>query len=247
MAEINDEFAFRGGSPGILNFNMDTLDNVLRAVSLNSPAIKMALFGTGAYFAGKALTPMAARLLSPSFKTLKNFPRIQQLGESIDYDEMYPEDQESLKSNFGGIAAALTILPTLIHNFDYKKPLLGYAQFPEKESYNNFLNGVKTWLQKDNSALDLSDPMQAIPLSMAKDTIMSHPTLTPMTKATSMGILNTFPENSNINGKSVIDRAVSTGIDFLAGGALGAITAHAIGLPNPYTTGILTGTLNTLF
>ena len=92
----------------------------------------------------------------------------------------------------------------------------------------------------------MSDPMQAIPLSTAKETILSHPTLTPMTKATSMEILNTFPTQSEVTSKNIIDRAVSSGIDFLKGGAFGAITAHALGLPNPYSTALITGTLNTI-
>jgi hypothetical protein len=219
-------------SKGLLDFNFDTLDNTVRTVALNRPLLKMVLLGTGAYYAGKKLTPYAARLLSPKLTQGQR-----------NYDDMYPEEQEALKKNIGLGAAALAILPTLVHNFDTKKPLWGYARFPDKDSFHKFTKG---WFQRTSSAFDPLDPMQAIPLSMAKDTISNHPTLTPMTKATSLAILNTFPANDVVTGKSVIDRAVSSGVDFIKGGAFGAITAYALGLPNPYSTALLTGTLNTI-
>ena len=224
--------SYRTPSKGLLDFNFDTLDNIIRTVSLNSPLLKMMLLGTGAYYAGKKLTPYATRLLSPKLTQ-------GQRG----YDDMYPEEQEALKKNIGIGAAALAVLPTLIHNFDTSKPLWGYAQFPEKESFHKFTKG---WFQRTSSAFDPMDPMHAIPLSMAKDTIINHPALTPMTKATSLDILNTFPTNDVVTGKSVIDRAVSSGVDFIKGGAFGAITAYALGLPNPYSTALITGTLNTI-
>jgi hypothetical protein len=223
---------FKTPSKGLLGFNLDKIDNVVRTLSLNSPLLKMILLGTGSYYAGKALTPFAARLLSPKlFKSQGS------------YDDMYPEEQEELKKNIGLGLAAMAVLPTAINNFDSKSPLFGYARFPEKESFHKFTNN---WFKKTSSAFNPFDDMQAIPLSIAKDTIMNHSTLTPMTKATSLDILNTFPENDSVTGKNVIDRAVSSGIDFIKGGAFGAITAHALGLPNPYSTALITGTLNTI-
>lgn len=224
--------AFDSNKKGLLDFNLDTLDNILRAVSLNSPLIKMALLGSTAYFAGKKIAPYATRLLSP--KLTKG---------QLSYDDMHPEEQKQLNKNIGLASAAAAILPTLIHNFDTSKPLWGYFQFPEKESFNKFTNNF--FMPKTGSAFDIMDPMNAIPLSMAKETIMGHPMLTPMTKATSMEILNTFPNNDTVTGKNIIDRAVSSGIDFIKGGAIGAVTAFALGLPNPYSTALITGTLNT--
>jgi hypothetical protein len=223
---------FKTPSKGLLSFNLDTADNLIRTVSLNSPLLKMLLLGAGSYYAGKKLTPFAARLLSPAlFK-----------GQGS-YDDMHPEEQKALKKSIGLGLAAMTVLPTAINNFDKNSPWFGYARFPEKESFHKFTNN---WFRKTSSAFNPFDDMQAIPLSMAKDTIMNHPTLTPMTKATSLDILNTFPSQDTVTGKNIIDRAVSSGIDFIKGGAFGAITAHALGLPNPYSTALITGTLNTI-
>lgn len=230
-------------SKGLLNFNFDTLDNITRALSLNSPLVKTILLGAGGYYAGKKMTPIVSRLLSPKLPQLSAvMPGYGAYG----YDDMPLEEQNSLAHNIGLITALTMATPTLVHNFDIHSPWLGYKKFPEKESYNKFINGIKGWFNKNSSAFDIMDPMQAIPLSTARETIMNHPTLTPMTKATSLSILNTFPEQSQITGKSLIDRAVSSGIDFALGGAAGAIAAHAIGLPNPYATALITGTLNTI-
>jgi hypothetical protein len=226
---------FRTPSKGLLNFNLDKADNILRLLSGNSPLIKMALLGTGAYFAGKAATPIIARLASPKL-----------LPGDIGYDDMHPADQRYLKRNVGFTAAAIAALPTLIHNIDFKKKGWGLSQFPEKDSYNQFKDNIFKWFNKQSNAFNMMDPMQSIPLSMAKETIIGHSALTPMTKATSLSILNTFPEHSQVDSKSIIDRAVSSGIDFMVGGAAGAVTAHALGLPNPYTTAIITGALNTI-
>lgn len=237
MNTQNDPFKYQ--SKG-LNFNFDKLDNFFRTISLNSPALKAAILGTAAYFGGKAATPFISRLLSPKIPGMD-------IAGNQGYDDLYPEEQEDLKKNVGTIAAIIAAAPTLIHNFDTNSPGLGWIRFPYKASYKGpFHEKLSSGLSKKANLFNPVYSMQTIPLSMAKNTIINHNTLTPMTKATSLAILNTFPENSTVTGKNIIDRAVSSGIDFAIGAAGGAITAHALGLPNPYTTALITGTINTL-
>lgn len=226
-------------SRGLFGFNFDTLDNITRAISFNSPLAKALILGGTGFIAAKKAAPVLSSILSPSLRST----------DRTFYD-MPKAEQKSLSNLLGLTTAAALALPTVVNNFDKDSPWFGLKQFPEKQSYNDFMSSLKKiFLNKQSNGLGFNpyDPMQAIPLSTAKDTILSHPTLTPMTKATSLGILNTFPTNTQVTGKNIIDRAVSTGIDFLKGGAFGAITAYALGLPNPYSTAAITGTLNAIF
>lgn len=220
----DDKGANKAFSDGLFNFNFNKLDNAVRKISLDKPWVKMLLLGIPSYFAGKAITPKMVGLLSPSINRATGI-------DFSTFDQMKPEDQKFIKRLVGSTTALAAMAPTFINNIDLSgnKKYFGLNEFSPK-TLNKTAN------------FNPYNPMQVIPLSTAKESIINHPTLTPMTKATSYAILNTFPNNATVTGKDIVDRAVSSGISGACKFAAGFTAAHALGLPNPYTTAaIFTG------
>lgn len=211
-------------SKGYLNFNFGKLDDALRTMSFNKPWVKMLLLGIPSYFLGQKLTPNLVGLISPSLNKATGI-------DFSTFNQMKPEDQKFIRRLVGSLSAVVAMTPTFLNNIDLSgnKKYLGLNEFSPK-TLNKTAN------------FNPYNPMQVIPLSTARESIINHPTLSPMTKATSCAILNTFPEHSTVTGKDIIDRAVSSGISGGLKFAAGSVAAHALGLPNPYTTAaIFTG------
>lgn len=215
MENTNTETPYR---EGYLNFNLGKIDDAIRKISFNKPWVKALLLGVPAYFVGKSLTPKLVGLISPTINKATGI-------DLNSFNYMSPDDQKFIKRLVGAVSAAAVSAPTILHNIDFSgnKKYFGLNDFSPKA------------IEK-HANIDIWDPMQAIPLSTAKDSIMAHPNLTPLTKATSYQILNTFPDSTNVTGKDIVDRAISTGISGATKFAFGALTARALGLPNPYTT-----------
>lgn len=211
-------------SDGFLNFNFGKLDDAVRKISFNKPWVKALLLGVPSYFIGKSLTPKLVGLLSPTINKATGI-------DFGSYNYMTESDQNRIKRIVGSLSAIAAMTPTIVHNIDFtgNKKYFGLNDFSPKQLHKN-------------ANFDPFNPMHAIPLSTARHSIMTNPALTPMTKATSCAILDSFPQNTQITGKDVVDQAVSTGISGALKFAAGAVAAHAIGLPNPYTTAaIVTG------
>jgi hypothetical protein len=212
---------------GYLNFNLGKLDDAIRKLSFNKPWVKALFLGIPSYFVGKALTPKLVGLVSPAINKATGI-------DLNSFQYMSPDDQKFIKRLVGGAFATAAMAPTVLHNIDFSgnKRHFGLSDFSPKTIEKNANFGMNPM----QPAFNPYDPMQAIPLSTARESIMNNPGLTPMTKATSCAILNTFPSNTAVTGKDVVDRAISTGISGATNFAFGALTAHALGLPNPYTT-----------
>jgi hypothetical protein len=143
---------------------------------------------------------------------------------------MEPKDQKFIKRLVGGSMALAAMTPTVLSNIDFtgEKRHFGLSDYAPKQMD-----------KQANIGFNPGYPVNAIPLSTARSSIMDNPHLTPMTKATSCAILNTFPPQQNITGGDIINRAVQTGVSGATNFAIGAVTAHALGLPNPYTTALI--------
>lgn len=218
---------------GWFSGNFDKLDNFIREVSLDSPLIKMGLLGTAGYFGGKAAAPWISRFLSP------NIPKVtvDAYGNPVytvdSWETMDEESKEIARRDAGWLLAGILTVPTLINNLHFGKPLLGLATFPYKG------------IEKNNSAWSIPyNP--SIPVNYAKDAIADSDMLLPSVKATALSILNTFPNNTQVDSPSIINKAIDTGIDALKGGALGFVTAKALGLPNPMVTAGIFAGINTI-
>jgi hypothetical protein len=218
---------------GWFSGNFAKLDNFMRKVSLNSPLIKMGILGTAGYFGGKAVAPWISRLLSP------NIPRVtvDAYGNPVttvdSWETMDEESREIARRDAGLLLAGLLTAPTLINNLHFGKPLAGLATFPYKG------------IEKNNSAWAIPyNP--SMPVSYAKDVISDSNMLLPSVKATALSILDTFPNNTQVDSPSIINKAIDTGIDALKGGALGFVTAKALGLPNPMVTAGIFAGINTI-
>ena len=223
---------------GLFNWNFDKVDDFIRTVSFNSPLVKMGLLGTAGYFGGRALAPWVTRILSPNVPGVTKDKNGKPVDTVDSWETMSDEEKEETKSTHGWIAAGLLAAPTLLFNLNFKKPFWGLGQFPDKH------------LEKNNSAWAInSQPFEStptLPVNYARDVIMSTPDLNPSTKATALGILDAFPSNAQVSSPSIIDKAISTGIDAAKGGALGFVTAKALGLPNPMVTAGIFAGINTI-
>ena len=220
---------------GWFSGNFDKLDNFMRKVSLNSPLIKIGILGTAGYYGGKAIAPWVSRVLSP------NIPKItvDEYGnpvETIDsWETMSDKEKEIARRDAGMVLAGILAAPTLINNLHFGKPLLGLATFPYK--------GIG--IEKTNSAWAIPyNP--SMPVSYAKNIIADSNMLLPPVKATALSILDAFPNNTQVDSPSIINKAIDTGIDALKGGALGFVTAKALGLPNPMVTAGIFAGINTI-
>lgn len=207
------------------NINLAKIDDFFRKISFNKPWVKALMFGIPAYYGGKALAPLVATLLSPHLGKLD-----KRLGS--EFADMRPEDQQFLRRVTGSMAAILAAAPTVVSNIDFtgSKPWLGLNNFAPKT------------VEKEASMLPPMQPFNSIPAYKAQNMLTQHPGLTPLTRMATSSLVGTFPGNQQLTGGSIINRAIKTGYDAMAGGALGFLTAHALGLPNPLVTaGIAAG------
>jgi hypothetical protein len=145
---------------------------------------------------------------------------------------MSPSEQLFTKRMLGlGLSTAVT-LPTLLNNLSFNKEWFGLKQFEKKSSA---LDPFPSMTQS------MFNP-PTVQANMALDSIANNNTLPMSVKETSMRILGSFSPKENISNQDIINRAVSTGIDAVKGGAVGFVTAKALGLPNPWVTaGIMAG------
>ena len=218
---------------GWFSGNLNKVDNFIREISLNSPLVKMGLLGTAGYFGGRALAPWLSRFMSP------NIPGVttDEYGnpvETVDsWETMSDESRETARKDAGIVLAGLLAAPTLINNLNFKRSLWGLATFPYKG------------IEKDNSAWSIPyNP--SMPVSYAREAIEDSNMLLPSVKATALSIMDTFPNDAQVDSTSVINRAIDTGIDALKGGAVGFVTAKALGLPNPMVTAGIFAGINTI-
>lgn len=221
-----------------LDFSLDGIDNFFRTISFNSPLVKMGILGVPAFFLGRKLAPAVTRLLSPN---LSKLPDVAQEGlAGLDsWEDMPEEDQRFTANTIGGLTAAAFVLPTLINNFDQNRPWLGFKEFTPKKlektesgfgavNYNPFSN------------------MPTIPVQGAINYLQANPMMPPTIQNASINLLQAFPTTANVSNTDIVNKAVSTGKDALAGGALGFVTAKALGLPNPWVTAGIFAGINSL-
>ena len=224
---------------GLFNWNFDKVDNFMRSVSLNSPLVKMGILGTVGYFGGRALAPVVTRILSPNVPGVTTDQWGRPVNTMDSWSTMNDKDRNDMRNMMGWGLAGLLAAPTLINNLNFKKPFWGLNKFPAKH------------LEKNNSAWVIpSQPFAdepTLPVGYARDVITSSPDLKTSVKATALGILDAFPQNAQVSSSSIIDKAIATGADALKGGAVGFVTAKALGLPNPLVTAGILGGLNAIF
>lgn len=206
------------------SINLGKIDDFFRKVSFNKPWVKALLLGVPSYYAGKAAAPLVATLLSPHLGKID-----KRLGS--EFSDMLPEDQKFLRKVTGSIAAILAASPTIVSNIDFtgSKPYLGLNNFAPKT------------VEKEASIFTQPLP-NSLPAYRAQTILANHQGLTPLTRMATSSLVGTFPGNQQLTGGAIIDRAIKTGYDAMAGGAIGFLTAHALGLPNPLVTaGIAAG------
>ena len=224
---------------GMFNWNFDKLDNVVRAATFNSPLVKMGLLGALGYFGGRKLAPTITRVISPHIPGVMKDSQGNPINTADSWSTMNEKDQNDLRNTMGWGLAGLLAAPTLLNNLNFKEPLWGLGQFSSKH------------LEKNNSAWAIPpDPFAeapTLPVNYARDVIMSSPDLKTEVKATALGVLDAFPANAQVTSSSIIDKAIETGWDAVKGGAVGFVTAKALGLPNPLVTAGIFGGLKAIF
>lgn len=233
---MSEDSGIRKPNKGLFDTNLAALDDFIRAVSLNSPLIKMGLLGVPAYYAGKALAKPLTRMLSPQLDKLKGVKRDDM--SAIDpWQYMSKEERESTASTMGSLLAAMVTIPTLINNLDFDKEWWGLKSFSPKDG-----------IGKEGSALDYPIGMHdlfnppTINTSQALGVIQTSPLLTQPTRTAAVDLINSLPPGVRVNHQDIVNTAVEQGKDALYGGALGFVTAKALGLPNPLVTaGIFAG------
>lgn len=221
-----------------LDFSLDGIDNFLRTISFNSPLVKMGILGVPAFFLGRKLAPTATRLLSPN---LNKLPETAQMGVGAldSWDDMTDEDQRFTANTIGGLTAAAFILPTLVNNFDENKPWFGLKEFSPK-SIEKTESGFGAVSYNPFTA------MPTVPVQGAINYLQTNPVMAPPIQHASINLLQSFPSNASVNNTDIVKQAVSTGKDALTGGALGFVTAKALGLPNPWVTAGIFASINSL-
>lgn len=208
-----------------LDVNLGKFDDFIRTISFNKPWVKALLLGVPSFYFGRKLAPTIASLTSPYLGKLD-----KRLG--TEFDNMTAEDQRFLRNSAGALTALAVVAPTIISNIDFtgSKPWLGLNNFAPKT------------VEKEASFYTPTFKPASMPAYKAQGLLASHPKLTPLTRTATSSLVGTFPGNEQITGGSLINRAIATGYDAMAGGAVGFLAAHALGLPNPLVTaGIAAG------
>lgn len=217
---------YRGAGSGFLNkLPLDRFDNAIRTITVN-PLGKALLtggaLGLGAYAAAPALMRM--------YGATTGQPMADEYGNPM---PMHPKDRLMFAAALGlsgaGGSAALS--------WDKNRSFGGLLRYQPKQ--------VRPMLRKTESALSRSD---VIPMSMAKEGILTNQNLSLEMKANALGLLNAIPATGNqpISGADIVSAAVSTGASAAAGAAIGFLTAAALGLPSPTKAAAITGIGNAL-
>lgn len=213
--------SIRNSGEGFLkHFKLDSMNNALRKVTVN-PLGKALLvggaLGLGSYVAAPALTRMYGAALGQ--------PTTDMYGNPI---QPSPQDRLKFAAAIGllgaGGAAALS--------WDKNRPAGGLLKYQPTQ--------MRPLLRKNESLLSHND---VIPMSMAKEGILTNPNLSLGMKANALGLLNAIPATGNqpVSGADIIGAAVSTGASAAAGAAVGFFTAAALGLPSPMKAAAVTG------
>lgn len=206
-----------------LDFNLGKLDDFSRKIAFNKPWVKALMLGGAGYFVGRKATPLVTSILSPHLGKLnKKF--------GTEFSSMDPKDQKFLSNTMGVLTALALAAPTVLGNIDFtgQKPYLGMNNFSPKR------------LDKAASAYI----HHSMPAYKAQQYIQNKPGMNNISRTATSAVLNTFRPNQQITGGSVIKRAISSGYDAMAGGAVGFLAAHALGLPNPLVTAGISAGIN---
>lgn len=208
---------------GVTNFNLGELNKALRTVSLGSPVVQSLLLGGGlglaGYYGGPWLTKQLVRLTSPRFAN-----RIDELDQYTTKEDL--AEQRKMWGWLGVLGG--TALGLGVH-FSPNAPGYGLLQFAP--------------MQKTTSA-----GWDAIPLYQGLQLINDNPGLSPEMKLQASTLLTSFnaPPTATVTGNDLVGQAIATGQSAVTGLAVGYLTAHALGLPNPSSTAILGAVANTL-
>ena len=223
-------------NPGYLNFTLRPVTKAWRTATFNSPLVGAAVLGGGLGLLGYHYAPKLSKFVNRITSPL--FGGGQQ--EEDDQDDMpwSKADRRSFGLTLGGLGA----LGVLAGAFSTSSPGFGLLQYNpmSKTSSSNYI--TKNPLYKTANVLD------SISLKDAADLIKSDPNLGLGTKLDSLALLNSFstPPTTQITGGDIVGQAIATGKDAMVGGALGFVTAKALGLRNPSSTAILGAVANTL-
>lgn len=211
----------RSDGKGFLsNLHLDSLDNAIRKITIN-PLGRSLLTGGALGLGAYAAAPMLARMYGATLGTRN----VDAYGNEV---PMHPKDRLMFAGALGllgfGGAAALS--------WDKNRSLGGLLRYQPKQ--------MAPLLRKEESMLTRSD---VIPMSMAKEGILTNPNMSLEMKANALGLLNAIPATGNqpISGADIISAAVSTGASAATGAAIGFLTAAALGLPSPAKAATVTG------
>lgn len=203
--------------------NLRNLDNLYRTVTLNSPLLGAAGIGVGGYFLGKAAYPLLHALLGPTANAVKN--KFIPFAGGSDHIER-PSDQDI--RNAGYITAGLGALLALVPHFNTNRPFFGLGSYMKKKS----------------NAVPFINSNNAIPLGMAREAIAGNTTLSPIARMEAMNVLNALPnqnQNAGVTTNALLNASINNGIAASKDAAVGYLTAHVLGLPNPAKNAISTG------
>lgn len=207
-----------------------------RALTFNSPLVGAAVLGGGlgllGYHFAPKLSKLFNRITSPIFG-----------GKAEDENEEVPWSKSD-RRDFGITLGSLGALGILAGSFSPDSPGYGVLQYdPMDKRESAGENPIHNPLHKE--AVGLFD---SISLGDAADLIKSDPNMDVGTKLDALSLLSSFdaPPTTQVNGGNIVGQAIATGKDAAFGGALGFLTAKAIGLPNPKSTAILGAISNTL-
>lgn len=235
-----------GGAKGwASNWNLGSIDDAVRTVTINPLGRSLMLGGLlagGTYLAG----PMIGRISRNIFGTQQEY---DEYGRPIDISE---HDRKWLT----GIAGGLGFLGSAALSFDSKRPFWSLMKYPSKEPRYPNQPTAQQPPQQTARNIPSINPMQRtasmgrddlIPLSMAKEGIMSNPNLSLEMKSRSLDVLNSFPnQNQAVSSNDIVNTAVNTGISGLTGYAVGYLTSTALGLGNPNQVGRTTGIVSAI-
>ncbi len=185
-------------------------NKALRAVSMGSPLVRAALVGGAGYLGTRLASPYLMKYTAPML-----------LGQNA--EDLSEEERQELTKWLSIAGGAVGLGLPLASDIDPGQPWWGLKKF-------------KPMIRKTES-FDFNNEMDAIPLGYAKESILANPRISPMTKSTSLMMLNAFdaPASTPITFDDVVQGAVETGMSALKGGAVGFLTAKVLGLSKPMT------------
>lgn len=232
--EDSPDYPFGKTKEGWLSrFNLGDMDDTMRKYTVN-PALRALLLGGLAGGATYLAGPMIGRLSRSFLRTPQQY---DDYGRPVD---ITAADRRNLAIAAGlGVAGLSGLL-----SWDKRRPFGGLLKYaPKQMAYPGALAKTSS-IEKSAAAFGRSD---LIPLNMAKESIMGNPSLSNEMKARSLSVLNAFPSNQvAVNGPSIVDAAVRTGISGLAGYAVGYTTSAALGMGNPHDMGMSSGLFSVL-